>query len=834
MAVLASIGTGNFTTAGTWGTVDATSYNNTETTTTALTTSYQTSSTFTPGAITISHIGVKLSVRTGTTGTITVALDLAGVDVVGTVVTINTADLPVAATADLNGGWHFFKLASPVLLLAATAYGVKAKTSSASQISLFSTATTNWARALITTTTAAPAAADDLIVAGEYTGAGTSNSFTITMNNTAGTDFGAGSTSLVLPCLAICNKGTLSYGVAASTAYTMRLSGNAIVYSGGTFNMGTVGTEIPRNSTAELFFDCVANVNFGLTVRNLGTFIAQGLSRTSGKDIYYCLLNTDEAVNSTSLGVDTDTGWLNNDVIAVASTTQTITQCEQGTLNGAAGASSLTVDGFAGAGGGLAFAHSGTSPTQAEVILLTRNIVIRGVSGTVQSYVDIKATATFNCKWASFTWLGSATSSKRGIDVNTTTGSFTMQYCSLYLFVTSSSTGVNVNSSSGSNINFSNNVTFSIAGLNYINVATTGTWTVDSNIFMRGTGGTNCVTLADAGGTFTNNRIIGAGSIGLTITEFLGQLVSFSGNIIHSASAGGMTISAISGTLTNTTIYRCGSTGLTFSSGAALDVIFDTLTLFGNSTQNIGLGGTNLPSCNITINNLVSAGDSSFATTNGIATVSTNTGLVATTINNSTFGVASGIFVAHTRDIYIQNNSTMQLILDSCITSGATEVSTQTNMSKASYVASQNHDQVSGVYKTWRKYGTLASNTTTVHTGTTSLSMTPNDASNKLESSGPYGGFKCAVTSGATVTPTVYVYEDASYNGARARLIVKKNISMGISSDTVLDTATASSDAAWEALTGTTATVTADGTLEFVVDIDGTAGNVFVDSFSVA
>lgn len=485
MAVLASIATGNFTTAGTWGTVNAASYNNVETTTTALTTTYALSSTFTPGAVTISHIGVKLSVRTGTTGTISVCLDQGGSDVAGTTVTINTADLPVAATAGLNGGWHFFKLASPVLLLAATLYSVKAKTSSASQVSLFSTATTNWARALITTTTGAPAAGDDLIIAGEYTGAGTSNSFTVTMDNTASTDFGAASTSLVTPAIAICNKGTLSYGTSASTAYTMKISGNAIVYSGGTFNIGTVGSEIPRTSTAELFFDCGANVDFGLTVRNLGTFNSQGLSRASGKNIYYCKLNTDEAVASTSLGVDTDTGWLDNDEIAVASTTQTIGQCESGALNGAAGASTLTVDGFAGAGGGLAFAHSGTSPTQAEIVLITRNITIRGSSTTLQSYFDVKANSTVNCKWTAFKWMGSNTANKRGIDVATTTGTFSMTYCSLSNFAVTGSAGVIISAASGSGITFSNNITFSVNGLHFSNAQSTGSWVADSNIFMR-------------------------------------------------------------------------------------------------------------------------------------------------------------------------------------------------------------------------------------------------------------------------------------------------------------------------------------------------------------
>src|SRR3954467_7288431 len=103
MATLAACASTSLTTATTWALIDSTSFNSTETTTTALTTAYQTSTTFTPGAITIDGIGVRLSVRTGTTGTITIALDQATADVVGTVVTINCSDLPAAVTALLDG-----------------------------------------------------------------------------------------------------------------------------------------------------------------------------------------------------------------------------------------------------------------------------------------------------------------------------------------------------------------------------------------------------------------------------------------------------------------------------------------------------------------------------------------------------------------------------------------------------------------------------------------------------------------------------------------------------------------------------------------------------------
>ena len=91
-------------------------------------------------------------------------------------------------------------------------------------------------------------------------------------------------------------------------------------------SQGTTGTPMPRDSSGHIDFDSGTNVDFGLVIRNLGTWNIQGQSRTSGKDIDRCKLNTDEAIASTSLGVDTDTGWLDNDEIGVATTTQTAAQ----------------------------------------------------------------------------------------------------------------------------------------------------------------------------------------------------------------------------------------------------------------------------------------------------------------------------------------------------------------------------------------------------------------------------------------------------------------------------------------------------------------------------
>src|SRR5258708_3457328 len=110
--------TGNFTTAGTWMAVDGTSLNDSEAANTALTTAYQTSSTFTPGAIVVDGIAIKIASRAAGTpsNTITVALDQAGADVAGTVVTMNVADIDVCGTTQIEGGWYYFKFATPVTL----------------------------------------------------------------------------------------------------------------------------------------------------------------------------------------------------------------------------------------------------------------------------------------------------------------------------------------------------------------------------------------------------------------------------------------------------------------------------------------------------------------------------------------------------------------------------------------------------------------------------------------------------------------------------------------------------------------------------------------------
>jgi hypothetical protein len=122
-------------------------------------------------------------------------------------------------------------------------------------------------------------------------------------------------------------------------------------------------------------------------------------------------LVTASSIGNTTFNVDTDTGWKSGDLICVASTNRTAADCEDYVLNADAGASSMTSAlhplGYGGPTTSVTgTVHNGTSPVQAEVGLLTRNVKIRSTSSSLMSYVYAAALATATISWAEFYYLG--------------------------------------------------------------------------------------------------------------------------------------------------------------------------------------------------------------------------------------------------------------------------------------------------------------------------------------------------------------------------------------------------------------------------------------------
>jgi hypothetical protein len=730
--------------------------------------------------------------RVNTTGTVKVVLSQDSGTTETKTVTVNASDLPV------DPSWVFFKFATPLALDGGTDYAIGIQGSSAGNATFFRSGTAaDWTHRLRLSTLSGGsalvtvAAGDVMYIVGEHTGQGATTIITITMNSTATTDYGTGSDGTVDNGVEIGDSGILSYGVAGTTNYYFKLSGSLNLWGNGTLNIGP----IPRTSTAVLEFDPVADGGMGLIQNAGGILSLQGLSRTSGKNIYYCKLNIDAVVASTNLGVDTDTGWLDNDVIVVASTTRTAADCEKGALNGNAGASALTVDSFAGGGGGLAVAHQGTSPTQAEVILLTRNVVVRSATSTIMAYVFLNGTSvasSVDIDWVEFYYLGENAVNKHGINIANSLGTVAINYCSIH---DTEDWGVDLpNVVSVNNVTFSNNVmwncnTVALSGVYSVQIAaTTGTAiTFDSNIFIFGACNNTAhamVNLADFGITFTNNTVIGA-VIGAGILFNEASVVSqgpLNNNVIHScASAGFLGSSDGNVNITGLTVWRCNAAtaGVVMPSNVKRLSIITNLIAFGNATNNVG-NSANAP---FILNEPIIYGDAS------PATLITPVGIQGINsrawIFNGQIGVALGHSTADLGACTPTQRGFFQCF--NTVLGSTTEIQSGggTGYGYECYYRLHKSDQ-SAVYKQLSQWGTIISETSIRHTASGfSWKMTPTTANTKLILPGPTSQecFKHPVNASSLVTITVYVLKDAAYNGNAARLVILGDVLGGIVDD---------------------------------------------------
>ncbi len=846
MAVLIAVANGDLTGAATWGLVEQVL--DAENSNTALTTNYVETQTFTVTAGDYLGVAVKLASRAAVpSGTISVRIAEGGVTVAGTEVTINVSDLPQCDTTEKQGGWVLFKFAAPVALAGATNYTVSAKTSAASQVNLYRNSTGgNWSRLVLSDDTQAPAAGDVMHIMGHYTGAGSRTDFSVDMDQTAATDYGAGTDNVA--AFTISQGGTLNYEFAATTNYYLKLSGDFIIYSGGTFTMGTVANPIPRDSTAVLEFDPVSDGGNGLIVRGTATVTIQGLSRTAGKNITWCQLSANEAAGQTELSVDQDTGWLSGDVIVIAPTDRNCTHYEERILDGDAAADHIDIT------AATSYAHLGTSPMQAEVILLTRNVKVRSATATIMAYSSWGIDVTVDIDWAEFYRMGYSTSFKSALYVKGTTNSFSFNYSAVHdgegkFFYSSSGVG------QGQNITLMYSVFYKAGTVLMTDFGGSATpYSVTYCVFMI-----ESTTSAEYAGTvqisgpaamtFQYNRCVAYhGGI------VFGWGYDFSNvkyNICHDCTGSnyGVGISATRSGLRvyENTIYRCrwGVGGVYDSTYyGAIDMELNDLTIWGCISPSFRFAkGSRW--IKLTLRNCLSNGDSVCSTP--YALECNDTLFIDVKLINCNFGTASGIFTAHTSaDLCINpggSNSLIQILLENTTLASATPIAYSNDVYAGSYIKMTRLNGTSGNHISYIRYGTFDSqawgiwqaDATYHHTASPSTRLTPGDASLKFEGPRHY----VAIANGDTATVGVWIRKSsaaaggADYNGNQPRLVVKANPAMGIAADTVLDTATVGLDS-WENLSGVTPAVTADGVVEVVVDCDGTTGFVNTDDWSVS
>lgn len=553
---------------------------------------------------------------------------------------------------------------------------------------------------------------------------------------------------------------------------------------------------------------------------------------------------TASSVADTTFNVDADTGWLSGDSVCVASTSLAATECEAYPLNANAGASSLVSGLYPFSGQLIASgtrSHSGTSPTQAEVGLLTRNVKIRSTSPTLMSYVYCAALATVTDSWVEFYYVGSNTANKRGVEVDggaaTNAKSFTfcsIHDCDVWGFYCNATTVTSLN------VTFSNNViwnNYSSVGMTIIGSVTNTDWTFDSNLVMRvnNTG----IYLADIGGVCTNNTVVGAVSTspGFNIVEnTLGPVLigTFDSNTAHSCGAGLLvTTDMLSGTISNTVCWRNTGDGIQIpvNISSMADLIYNNVTLFGNNT-NLGISGGDV--LTITGTSII-AGDTTVASPLGIALVSA--GACTFNISGVDMSGVGGIFAPHTvNDINTGGSYTnIRGTANNCKFGATNVLSTKSVWGKGAYLGFEKYNQVSGDHRTEMAFGQLKTDTSIFNTASPSMRMTPNSASSKLESAPKGKGFVVSVVNGGSVTVSVYIRKSvvgdgAAYNGNQPRLMQRANPALGQSVDVVLATYSASAGS-FNQLTATSSVATDDGAWEFYVDGDGTAGWINTDDW---
>lgn len=952
MSTVMNNGSGNMSSAALWSLVDATSFNNSETGTTATTTSWSPSNSFTPGAITIDGLAIKLSshtavgnfsVRLGQSGTITAntlavstvitsathglstgnVITIAGsnstpsingsfnvtvlsantfsipvtVTVAGTVgswvtnnatitsntsaaatvctstahglssgqsitisgststpslngtytvtvLTVNTFSIPVNTTAgfasgvsvfsvggginggttvtvgvnDLttnnaatNNGWVFVKFPSSQTLTTGATYNVSIQSSTASNIVPYRNTAGDWSRALRTTTTQAPVVGDNILVNGQFTGVGANTSYTVTMDGTATTQWGD---------LEISDKSTFAFGTAASTAYYFKVANAPTVYTGGTFNMGTAGTPMPSTSSGQLEIVCTSNVQFGLEIRTGATMNTGGAVIVNS-----ALLAADASAGATALTTNVSTSWRSGNVIALASTTQTRAQCESKTLTANAAGTGLTI-------AALTNAHGGSAGTVAELINLTRNVSIFSTSTTNQTYVNITAGAIVDFESTEFYNMGSASASKRGIDIATSTGTATINNCSIHDFNVASSIGINCNTAANAGITISNTVIYNISSLGLNTVA--GTTTTNTfNTIICILSGASCFSFANLMGSISNITAVGGATRGMLVAQQLaiGVIGTINNLIAHSNTGPGVDFTGLTsfsnnpyGYISNITAWR--NTTFGFVMNNTFDVIVDTGTIFGNTTAGWSYSG----SCgNTFVRNMVVNAGTTLLQPIGCQIANDTK---ETYVGNCTFGATT---THATGDVQVSAvNIYPRVFFRNCLLNSATPVATPANMIEGGQISSARHQQTAGNHKTWKKFGITTPDISIFNKAAPSERLTPNNAVNKLFS----GYKKVAVPNGQTAIINVFVRKSvagdgSAYNGNQPRLIQKADAATGNNADLVLATATNAANGAFQLLTATIAAVNDDCVVQFYIDCDGTSGWVSVDDWSV-
>jgi hypothetical protein len=848
MAVLVASTSGNWTDPNIWEQISTTASNLVFTSITTLTTGFNSSTAFIPGAVTTTGLWLGLYSRAASpTGTFSIELFNSTTSTVVASYGDNVSVLPT--TTNLTGAKGiYFRWSSPVTLHATQSYVIRARTGSSTQITLwYGTSITNWSRILTITATASPAATDQLYISSRYS-SGTLLSCTVSMNNTNSTEYGA---------VFVGASSTLDWPTNQTTQ--LRLSGEtwtssgwSVYLGGGNFFMGTSASRIQDGFTASLFITPGSGGGRRITLLDGSSFRAAG----STMSYTWTTLTANVATSSTTCTTAVSTGWRVGDEVVIAptrraATTATTVQYDRRVLTSVSG----TTLGFS----ALTFYHDGVGDLAGEIINITRNCrIVCTTPATFRTGIVHSVANGHTIELDDVQIYGMGT--------NTATGAISVFGSGATAFIlirncafVDGSTGISIASTTNFYNLFVNNNVFTTAITTGSFLILQGSQTLTSPIVTGSQISNNCMIF---GGTssavigidvytstipFINNHVSGVQTVqgirvGLVNIYQVSGLVG--GNVVR-ASGSGMFLVLNDGlkmgyTQSGNATIRNLNYGL-YIVGSS-NTRYDNLVSIGNQLSNLLLGYNVgiTQQFNLVFNNATIRSDSVNTTQYGIILglggVPVPPIALTLTMNDCSFGTPSVHTLGDIR-FNAEVNQVVDLVCNNCDFASSIEVSQPGFMSDGSRVAIQRANKVNGAHRTYYSFGLLTLDTTIFRSGNKSTRMTPTSATFSQK----FGRKTIPVRASAQPTISVFVRKSAvgdgsSYNGNQPRLWLKNNPALanfGTYNDLILATASAA-NGTWEQLSASLPVVPyEDSAFEVYVDCNGTSGWVNIDDWKI-
>lgn len=863
MAYVICAADGNLTTSATWRTIDSTALiTEGGSAYTALSTTSQNSTGFSPGAVEFDAIAVKFSAVLASTGSVEIVLYDATSSSAVVTLTIPINDIPFGNNgAGQRGGWQLYSFGSNITLEAGKSYQVRARTTiTGTGLQMMTNGTAaNWQHMLRSTTPATPGAGDNMVILGLWTASGTWTQYTVTQDQTTtATVYGSGPSGAIWEervAGILVGRSTLTWPTTSST--DIALNGSLRVQASGSITIGTSASPVQRGYTARVLFS--ANAGNNVDVHKLGAFSIVGQSPTTASTVNHTLLTATATSGSTaSLSVADATGWTSGSRIYVCNAAYNKYDGHQlNVLSADAGTNSLNITSatiwpFPGDDG------SGAVYAGCEVFLLDYNVKLDVTSTSMSPYCTVWTSSSFDAQWA---YLGQCSWDMQDHSSPTL---FYMDKCVHYFATTTGNSTSTIKSASTAGGTlfvrdiFSNNPgvgwTFqclpsggTLAGWSfdgvyvpakvsnvggfYIN-CTAGTISALRKIRMYcgapaivlGLAGTGPATLpSDA---LSGSLVVGA-SNGYCLylnTDF--SRVTFTNLTMVNGFVG---VQFGGNTFWNVTFSQCkmltGSGYDLLSQGAAvaLDLTFDRCAIGGARGYFNGIG--ELLDWSINANGKQRLKFLGCIGSNSYCQPSTGTFMGGSGFTRPGAPVDIRVVVAPDfgawSSVWNGKNTAPYVTPESCVAISDFNFTANDNRVYRPYVGGD------GTTLSTTNCPVIQTDQAIYHTAAPSEKMTPRATATKFESSLK----RFAVTSGSTASIGVWVYKGATYAGNQPRLIIKRHDLAGYTADTVA-ASMSTGTGAWENLTTTTGVIPRDAVLEVVVDCDGSTGSIYVDDWS--